>query len=179
MHLTTFLIFLVSLVLESELVSTSDNLDRRQVQPAAVGAPAQVAAGAAPNALPKNPVAPVANPITPSVATTPATPLVATTPIAAPANPAIPAPAGGNLIGGIPVTQGPAIAVASAPPPKSGSIGLGTLTGKIGVVKTQEAKSEAGLAAGNTFGFIASWPSAFKVGASLLLGTAVGVGILL
>lgn len=56
---------------------------------------------------------------------------------------------------------------------------MGTLTGKIGVVKTEEAKSEAGLAAENRFGSIASWPAVFKVGASVLLGTAIGVGILL
>ncbi|KAI4268428.1 MAG: hypothetical protein LQ337_007846 [Flavoplaca oasis] len=160
-------------------------LDRRQIQPAAVGAPAQVAAGAAqqPNAgaaapAAANPVAPVAPvvqttaPLAPTALT--ATPPVVATPAAAPAG-----GGGGGAIGGIPIIQGPAIPVTSAPPPRSGSIGLGTLTGQIGVVKTDEAKSEAGLAAGKRFGFIASWPSAFKVGASLLLGTAVGVGILL
>ncbi|KAL8899453.1 MAG: hypothetical protein Q9192_001549 [Flavoplaca navasiana] len=181
------------------------NLDRRQIQPAAVGAPAQVAAGAAqqPNAgaaapAAANPVVPVvqtqstaqlaatALTSTPQVVQTPAnaplaptaltaTPPVLATPAAAPAAPA----GGGGIIGGIPIIEGPAIAVTSAPLPRSGSIGLGTLTGQIGVVKTDEAKSEAGLAAGKRFGFIASWPSAFKVGASLLLGTAVGVGILL
>ncbi|KAL8842182.1 MAG: hypothetical protein Q9176_002875 [Flavoplaca citrina] len=181
--------------------------DRRQIQPAAVGAPAQVAAGAVqqPNAgaaapAAANPVAPVvqtpstaplaptALTATPQVVQTSAnapsapTALTATPPVLAPpaAAPAAPAGAGGGgVIGGIPIIEGPAIAVTSAPPPRSGSIGLGTLTGQIGVVKTDEAKSEAGLAAGKKFGFIASWPSAFKVGASLLLGTAVGVGILL
>lgn len=53
---------------------------------------------------------------------------------------------------------------------------MGTLTGKVGVVKTAEAKSEAGLAMGKK---IASWPSVVKVGSSLLLGSAVGVGLLL
>ena len=32
---------------------------------------------------------------------------------------------------------------ATAPPVQSGSIGLGTLTGQVGVVKTQDAKSDA------------------------------------
>ncbi|KAL9630657.1 MAG: hypothetical protein Q9204_004605 [Flavoplaca sp. TL-2023a] len=178
--------------------------DRRQIQPAAVGAPAQVAAGAAqqPNAgaaapAAANPVAPVvqtpstaplaatALTATPQVVQTPAnlpsapTVLTATSPVLATPAAAPAGGGGGGVIGGIPIIEGPAIAVTSAPPPRSGSIGLGTLTGQIGVVKTDEAKSEAGLAAGKKFGFIASWPSAFKVGASLLLGTAVGVGILL
>ena len=39
-------------------------------------------------------------------------------------------------------TQTFAAAGASAPPVKTGTIGLGTLTGKIGVVKTGQAKSE-------------------------------------
>jgi len=34
-------------------------------------------------------------------------------------------------------------AAGSAPPVQSGEIGLGTLTGKVGVVKTQNAKSDA------------------------------------
>ncbi|KAI4270086.1 MAG: hypothetical protein L6R38_007240 [Xanthoria sp. 2 TBL-2021] len=219
MHLITFSIIFVSYVLASEPVSpasTSDNvlppaflistpspqpqipylelrhlgLDRRQIQPAAVGAPAQVAAGAAqqpnggaaaPAAAPKvpaaNPVAPVANPVAPvaqAPTTTPITPLVPTV------TPAVPVPGAVAPVAPVaPAVNGPATALTVAPPPKSGSIGLGTLTGKVGAVRTQEAKSEAGLAAGNRFGFMAAWPSAFKVGASLLLGMAVGVGILL
>ncbi|KAL8859969.1 MAG: hypothetical protein Q9178_003518 [Gyalolechia marmorata] len=167
------------------------DIDRRQIQPAAVGAPAQVAAGAAqqpnggaaaPAAAPKapvaNPVAPVAQaptaaPIAPTTAPTPANPAV---PATAPAAPAAPVPPAKGVV---PVSSGPATALTVAPPPKSGSIGLGTLTGQVGVVKTQEAKSEAGLATDRGFGFVASWPSAFKMGASVLLGTAVGIGILL
>ncbi|KAL8960949.1 MAG: hypothetical protein Q9193_002428 [Seirophora villosa] len=155
------------------------DLDRRQIQPAAAGAPAQAAAGA-----PNQPVAPA--PVAP-VAAPKAAPNAA--PVAAPAAPvpAVPAPAGAAApaapaapVGGVvPVKQGPATAVTSAPTPKSGTIGMGTLTGAIGVVKTSEAKSEAGLAVDNRFGFMTSWPAAFKVGASVLLGTAVGVGILL
>ncbi|KAL8646701.1 MAG: hypothetical protein Q9210_005983 [Variospora velana] len=134
------------------------DLDRRQIQPAAAGAPAQAAAGA-----PKQPVAPA--PVAPVAA-----------PVAGGAAPAgLAAPAGGV----VPIKEGPATALTTAPSPKSGSIGMGTLTGQIGVVKTSEAKSEAGLAVDNRFGFMASWPVAFKVGASVLLGTAVGVGILL
>ncbi|KAL8915719.1 MAG: hypothetical protein Q9172_006730 [Xanthocarpia lactea] len=170
------------------------DIDRRQIQPAAVGAPAQVAAGAAqqpnggaaaPAAAPKapvaNPVAPVAQaptaaPIAPTTAPTPADPAVPATAPAAPAAPAAPVPPAQGVV---PVNSGLATALTVAPPPKSGSIGLGTLTGKVGVVKTQEAKSEAGLATNSGFGFVASWPSAFKVGASVLLGTAVGIGILL
>lgn len=121
------------------------------------------------------PVAPVANPAT--------TALTVPTAAAAPAAPAAPAaaPADG-LIGAhgeVPVNKGPATALTTAPLPKSGVIGMGTLTGQIGVVKTQEAQSEAGLAMDKRFGFVSSWPMAFKVGASALLGTAVGVGILL
>lgn len=92
------------------------------------------------------------------------------------------APAAAGVVGAhgsVPVNQGPATALTTAPSAKSGTIGMGTLTGKVGVVKTQEAKSEAGLAVDHRFGFVASWPAAFKVGATVLLGTAVGVGILL
>lgn len=52
------------------------------------------------------------------------------------------------MIKGVP-TQVPKVytqtfgAGASAPPVQSGEIGLGTLTGKIGVVKTHDAKSGA------------------------------------
>ena len=53
---------------------------------------------------------------------------------------------------------------------------MGTLTGRIGVVKTAEAKSEAGLKVNNR---LCSLPAAFKVGASVLLGTAVGIGVFL
>lgn len=104
------------------------------------------------------PVAPVANPV-----------------------PAAPAPAAGVVGAGgtVVVNQGPATALSTAPSAKTGVIGMGTLTGKVGVVKTQEAKSAAGLAVDNRYGFVASWPATFKVGASVLLGTAVGVGILL
>ncbi|KAL8999359.1 MAG: hypothetical protein Q9169_001785 [Polycauliona sp. 2 TL-2023] len=179
------------------------DLDRRQVQPAAVGAPAQAAAGALqqPNGGGAAPIAPVANPIAPvaqAPTTKPVTPVVAPTtavtpavvaptaltatpavPAATVATPAIPAAPAGGGIGGVPIASGPATAVEVAPPPKSGTIGLGTLTGQVGVVRTDEAKSEAGLAAGNKFGTIALWPSAYKVGTGLLLGTAVGIGILL
>ncbi|KAI4112043.1 MAG: hypothetical protein LQ339_000050 [Xanthoria mediterranea] len=216
MHIIAFSIIFVPYVLASDPVSpasTSDNVlppaflistpspqpqipylelrhlgpDRRQIQPAAVGAPGQVAAGAAqqpnggaaaPAAAPQvpaaNPVVPVANPVAPVAkvpTTTPITPIVPTV------TPAVPVPPGAAPVA--PVANGPATALTVAPPPKSGSIGLGTLTGKVGVVRTEEAKSEAGLAAGNRFGYMASWPSAFKVGASLLLGMAVGLGIML
>ncbi|KAI4288890.1 MAG: hypothetical protein L6R35_001848 [Caloplaca aegaea] len=156
------------------------DLDRRQIQPAAVGAPAQAAAGApkqpaAPAPVAPAPVAPVAAPQVPPVAA----------PVPVPAAP-VPVPAGGAAAapaapagGVVPIKEGPATALTTAPSPKSGSIGMGTLTGQIGVVKTSEAKSEGGLAADNRFGFMASWPVAFKVGASVLLGTALGVGILL
>ncbi|KAL8671802.1 MAG: hypothetical protein Q9168_003708 [Polycauliona sp. 1 TL-2023] len=214
MRPVAFSVFLLSSVLALEPLSnqaTSDNvqhlalrnldLDRRQIQPAAVGAPAQAAAGAAqqPNggaaAPAAAPVAPVANsvtpvaqtpttkPITPVTPVTPAVPVVPTATPAVPATaittPAVPAAPAAGGVGVVPVPNGPATALTSAPPPKSGTIGLGTLTGEVGVVKTDEARSEAGLAAGNKFGFIALWPSAFKVGASVLLGTAVGVGLLL
>lgn len=56
---------------------------------------------------------------------------------------------------------------------------MGTLTGEVGVIRTHEAKSEAGSGMDSRFGFVASWPSAFKIGASVLVGTAVGVGLLL
>lgn len=56
---------------------------------------------------------------------------------------------------------------------------MGTLTGKIGVIRTEEARSEAGSAMDSRLGFMASWPSTFKIGASVLVSTAVGVGILL
>lgn len=142
----------------------------------AAGAAQQPAGGAAaPAAAPK--VQAPANAVAPAAQTpaNPAAPAVA--PVAAPA-----APAAGGVVGAhgeVPVKSGPATALTQAPPVKSGSIGLGTLTGKIGVVKTDEAKSEAGLGTDNKFGLVASWPAAFKIGASLLLGTAVGVGLLL
>ncbi|KAL9034331.1 MAG: hypothetical protein Q9180_005467 [Flavoplaca navasiana] len=170
------------------MIGAKSNQRPSERQPRAAGAAQQPNAGAAAPAA-ANPVA--QTPSTAQLAATAltATPQVVQTPSNAPLPPTAltatpqvvqtPAGGGGGAIGGIPIIEGPAIAVASAPPPRSGSIGLGTLTGQIGVVKTDEAKSEAGLAAGKRFGFIASWPSAFKVGASLLLGTAVGVGILL
>lgn len=138
----------------------------------AAGAPKQPAA---PAPVAPAPVAPVAAPQVPPVAA----------PVPVPAAP-VPVPAGGAAAapaapagGVVPIKEGPATALTTAPSPKSGSIGMGTLTGQIGVVKTSEAKSEGGLAADNRFGFMASWPVAFKVGASVLLGTALGVGILL
>ncbi|KAL8761897.1 MAG: hypothetical protein Q9184_002028 [Pyrenodesmia sp. 2 TL-2023] len=173
------------------------DLDPRQVRPAAVGAPAQAAADATakPAGGAAAPVAPVANPATVATtavtaapvtpvanpATTAATVVAAPVGAAAPAAPAPAAPADG-LIGAhgeVPVNKGPATALTTAPSPKSGVIGMGTLTGQIGVVRTQDAQSEAGLAMDKRFGFMSSWPAAFKVGASVLLGTAVGVGILL
>ncbi|KAL8815049.1 MAG: hypothetical protein Q9223_005777 [Gallowayella weberi] len=175
------------------------DLEPRQIQPAAAGAPAQVAAGAAqqpaggaaaPAAAPK--VQTTANPAVPATTPAPATtqvPATTQTPAAAqaPANPVAPAVAApaapaasvAPAAGVIPINSGPATALMQAPPVKSGSIGLGTLTGKVGVVKTEEAKSEARLAADNRFVFVASWPAAFKIGTSVLLGMAVGVGLLL
>ncbi|KAL8953682.1 MAG: hypothetical protein Q9222_000466 [Ikaeria aurantiellina] len=137
------------------------DLDRRQIQPAAAGAPAAAAADAAVQPNAPAPIA-AAKPIT----TTPAAVAAA-------------APAAAGVVGAhgeVPIHAGPATALTTAPSPKAGSIGMGTLTGKVGMVKTQEAKSEA---VDYRSGFMASWPLAFKVGASVLLGMALGVGVLL
>ncbi|KAL8805214.1 MAG: hypothetical protein Q9182_002089 [Xanthomendoza sp. 2 TL-2023] len=172
------------------------DLDPRQIQPAAAGAPAQVAAGAAQQPAggaaapavapvvqaPANPAVPAttAAPATTQVAATAQAPATAPTTAPATANPAAPAVAApaapvAPAAGVVPINSGPATAVMQAPAVKSGSIGLGTLTGKVGVVKTEEAKSEARLAADNRLGIVASWPAAFKIGMSVLLGMAVGV----
>lgn len=145
-----------------------DFRDADFLSPSAAGATATPVGGAA------APVAPVANP-----ATTAATAAAAPVGAAAPAAPAAPANGIVGAHGEVPVNKGPATALTTAPSPKSGVIGMGTLTGQIGVVKTQDAQSEAGLAMDKRFGFVSSWPAAFKVGATVLLGTAVGVGILL
>lgn len=118
------------------------------------------------------------------MAPTAAAPVAGTATAVAPAAaaPAPAAPAAAGVVGAhgsVPVNKGPATALTTAPSAKSGSIGMGTLTGQVGVVRTQEAKSEAGSGIDSIFGFVASWPSAFKIGASVLVGTAVGVGILL
>lgn len=141
----------------------------------AAGAPKPVAPA------PVAPVAPVAPKVAPGAAPVPAPAASVPAPVApAPAAPAPAAPAGVvGAHGSVPVNQGPATALTTAPSPKSGTIGMGTLTGQVGVVKTGTAKSEAGLSMENRFAFIGSWPAAFKVGASVLVGMAVGVGILL
>ncbi|KAL8715361.1 MAG: hypothetical protein Q9220_000694 [cf. Caloplaca sp. 1 TL-2023] len=149
------------------------DLDRRQIQPAAAGAPAAAAAGAVaqPNAGAAAPVAAAK----PATTTAPAQAPAAAA--AAPAAPAAPAAAGVvGAHGDVPINSGPATALTTAPSPKAGTVGMGTLTGKVGVVKTQEAKSEA---VDYRTGFMASWPLVFKVGASMLLGMALGFGILL
>ncbi|KAL8691469.1 MAG: hypothetical protein Q9218_003313 [Villophora microphyllina] len=108
------------------------NLEKRQAV-AAAGAPAAAAAGAAQQPA-GGAAAPAAAP--------------AAVPAAAPAAAAAPAPAAGGLVGAhgdVPIAAGPATALTTAPAPKIGSIGMGTLTGKVGVVKTAEAQSKAGI----------------------------------
>ena len=55
---------------------------------------------------------------------------------------------------------------------------MGTLTGKVGAVRTDQAKSEAGSTITRRGG-MAEWPFVAKVAASLLVGVGLGVGILL
>ena len=63
---------------------------------------------------------------------------------------------------------------ASAPPVKTGTIGMGTLTGKIGVVKTDQAKNDGVSAREGTgvrwsiVGIVASWTAAMTLGGALL-----------
>lgn len=63
-------------------------------------------------------------------------------------------------------------AVASPPAVKTGTIGMGTLTGKIGVVKTDHAKSEAipsfDSRKWSVMGIMGSWTAAMVVGGAVL-----------
>lgn len=131
------------------------HLDLRQnvaapaAQPAAVPDPGAQAAPAP--AAPAAPVAPVPAPAAPAAPV----PGVGGGAAPAPAQPIPGAPANpvtmvlvNTVIGGVTTQVSVAFtqtfaAAASAPAVQSGSIGLGTLTGQVGVVKTQNAKSEA------------------------------------
>ncbi|KAL9024432.1 MAG: hypothetical protein Q9196_006520, partial [Gyalolechia fulgens] len=150
------------------------DLDRRQIKPAAAGAPAAAAAGAQQQPAAPAPLAAVPDPAVAPAAPAAAAPApVAAAPVA-PA-PAAPAPAPDGLVGAhgsVQIHQGPATALTTAPSAMVGTIGMGTLTGEVGVVRTREARSEAGSAMDSRFGFVASWPSSFKIGASVLVGTA-------
>ncbi|KAL8776471.1 MAG: hypothetical protein Q9194_003126 [Teloschistes cf. exilis] len=145
------------------------DLDKRQAV-AAAGAPA-AAAAAAPKQPAGGAAAPAAAPaVAPAAA--PAAAPGAAAPVAAPAA----APAAGGLVGAhgdVPIAQGPATALTTAPSPKVGSIGMGTLTGKVGVVKTAEAKSEAGMALRDSR--FASWQKMLGIGATI--GAGVGLGM--
>ena len=136
------------------------HLDLRQVA-APAAAPANAQANPAANAQPapaaKAPAAPAA------AAPAPAAPVAGVGGAgAAPAAAQPPAGAGANpvttiqvatVVGGVTKTVasvltqtfGPA---GSAPAVQSGSIGLGTLTGQVGVVKTKDAKSDAVISGG-------------------------------
>ncbi|KAI4196730.1 MAG: hypothetical protein LQ350_006376 [Teloschistes chrysophthalmus] len=144
-------------------------LDKRQAV-AAAGAPAAAAAAA-----PKQPAGGAAAPAAAPAVAPVAAPAAA--PVAAPAA----APAAGGLVGAhgdVPVAQGPATALTTAPAPKIGSIGMGTLTGKVGVVKTAEAgKSEAGSALRDSR--FASWQKVVGIGATIGVGVGIGMGVLL
>ena len=68
-------------------------------------------------------------------------------------------------------------AAATPPPVKTGTIGMGTLTGKIGVVKTNEAKSE-GMPSFDSrkwsvIGIMGSWTAAMVIG-----GAFFGAGLI-
>ncbi|KAI4099555.1 MAG: hypothetical protein L6R37_005908 [Teloschistes peruensis] len=149
------------------------DLDKRQAV-AAAGAPA-AAAAAAPKQPAGGAAAPAAAPaVAPAAA--PAAAPGAAAPVAAPAA----APAAGGLVGAhgdVPIAQGPATALTTAPSPKVGSIGMGTLTGKVGVVKTAEAKSEAGMALRDSR--FASWQKMLGIGATIGAGVGLGMGMLL
>lgn len=84
-----------------------------------------------------------------------------------------------NTVVGGKTTQVPKVytqtfgAATSAPPVQSGQIGLGTLTGKVGVVKTQDAKSDA-VAVGRNF----AWGNVVVVmvaGVATLAGGLLGI----
>lgn len=133
------------------------HLDLRQVAAPAAAAPAANANGAA--AAPA-----AANPAAPAVAPAAAAPAAPAAPAAgvggAGAAPAAGQPTPGaqanpvttiqvvTVVGGVTKTV-PSVysqqfgGASTAPPVLTGTIGLGTLTGKIGVVKTQDAKSDA------------------------------------
>ena len=149
------------------------HLDLRQVAaPAAAPAAAQPAANnpnaaapvAAPAANNPNAAAPAAAPVAPQPApAAPGAPAAGVGGAGAAAPAAQPAPGAQanpvttiqveTVVGGVTKTV-PEVytqtfgAVASAPPVLTGSIGLGTLTGKIGVLKTQDAKKNDGVAVG-------------------------------
>jgi len=135
-----------------------NHLDLRQVAAAAPAAPA--VNGAQANA-PAAPVAPNAPAAPAPAAAAPVAPVAPAAGVGgAGAAPAAAQPAPGALanpvttltvqtvVGGV-TKQVPKIytqsfgAAASAPPVLTGTIGLGTLTGKVGVVKTKDAKSDA------------------------------------
>lgn len=111
-------------------------------------------------------------------------------PAAAPAAPKAPAPAPAPAPAAAPAaavdpTDSPTVAAggaASATPVKSGAIGMGTLTGVIGVVNTKDAKS--GGAVGNrdglgveVLGIAVCWAVGILVGGGGWLGVVGGGGL--
>lgn len=102
--------------------------------------------------------------------------------VAAPAQPAAVAPAAAAAPAEVDPTDSPTVAAggaASATPVKSGAIGMGTLTGKVGVVNTKDAKNGAGGRDGGgagvgveVLGVLGCWAVAAVVG-----GGWLGVGV--
>ena len=168
------------------------HLDLRQVA-APAAAPANAQANPAANAQPapaaKAPAAPAAAPA--AAAPAPAAPAAGVGGAgAAPAAAQPPAGAGANpvttiqvatVVGGVTKTVasvltqtfGPA---ESAPAVQSGSIGLGTLTGQVGVVKTKDAKSDA-VTSGKTWGGMEMCVVVIS-GLAALGGGVLGIAIL-
>ena len=63
----------------------------------------------------------------------------------------------------------------SAPPVLTGTIGLGTLTGKVGVVKTDDAKSDAAVGRGRIGFGLGELCVVFVAGIAALGGGVVGI----
>lgn len=163
-----------------------NHLDLRQVAAAPAANGAQAKAPVAP--VPANaPAAPAAAPVAPAAAPAVgvggagAAPAAAQPVAGAQANPVTTIMVQ-TVVGGV-TKQVPKVytqtfgAAVSAPAVLTGTIGLGTLTGKVGVVKTQHAKSDAvsavrGGVRMEVLGILGAWAVGMVVGGGLL-----GVGM--
>ena len=159
---------------------------------APAAAPANAQANPAANAQPAPAAkAPAAPAVAPAAAPAPAAPAAGVGGAgAAPAAAQPPAGAGANpvttiqvatVVGGVTKTVASVLTqtfepAGSAPAVQSGSIGLGTLTGQVGVVKTKDAKSDA-VISGKTWGGMEMCVVVIS-GLAALGGGVLGIAIL-